>query len=268
MSAVELQQPADTGGANSVSANQKLERLYKSCYVRLGGASIRVELEDIDYDTAWDIGVRTYRSLSTKSVYKTMAFMVLEKGKQIYTLPDSIDNVMKIVRTGSGFGTGAGAEFDPWNAATANLILRDARPTSGFMGLATYDLFVQFTETIDRLFATELNFLYRPENQTLVIYQIPKGAEKIMLECSVLKSFDELLADHFARKWLEDYTLANLKIILGRKYGKFASLPGAQGGVSLGGAALIQEGQQEIEKLEKDILDFADGGDIPLPIMG
>jgi hypothetical protein len=89
-----------------------------------------------------------------------------------------------------------------------------------------------------------------------------------MLECTVLKSYDELLSDHFARKWLEDYTLAELKIILGRKYSKFASLPGAQGGVALSGDKLTQEAEQEIEKLERDILDFADGGDIPLPIMG
>lgn len=268
MSAVDMMQPADTGNANSAATNQKLEKLYKSCYVRLGGSSIRVELNDEDYDAAWDIAVRTYRNLSSKSVYKTMAFMTLEYGKQIYTLPESVDNVIKIARSGGAFGTGTGAPFDPWNAATANLILRDARPASGFMGLATYDFFMQFMETMDKLFARELNFMYRPENRSLVIFQSPKGPENIMLECMVLKSYDELLSDHFARKWLEDYTMAMLKTILGRKYGKFASLPGAQGGVALGGDKLIQEGQQEMEKLEKDILDFADGGEIPLPIMG
>lgn len=274
MSDVRLAQPGDQTDPNSSVTNQKLERLFRSCYIRLGGSSIRVELEDEDYETAWDVAVRHYRMLSSRSVYRTYGFLVLKHMQQEYVLPEEIDNVMDIQRVRGFFA--AGAAFDPFNAATANMILRNARPASGFMGVATYDFFLQFEKTLGRVFAREIPFLFRPENHTLYIAQMPKygsspsgaGGERVLLDCQVVKSFDELLSDHFSRKYLEDMCLAQLKMILGRSYSKFTSLPGSQGGMALGGDKLLQEGIDEWLKLEQGILDYSDGGEVPFAHLG
>jgi len=48
---------------------------------------------------------------------------------------------------------------------------------------------------------------------------------------------------------------------LGEAREKFATIAGPQGGTSLNGTALKQEATTDIERLEKDIDMFVDGGD-------
>ena len=48
--------------------------------------------------------------------------------------------------------------------------------------------------------------------------------------------------------------------MLGEARGKFGQIAGPQGGTSLNGDALKQQGQAEIERLEADIGNYAEGG--------
>jgi len=50
------------------------------------------------------------------------------------------------------------------------------------------------------------------------------------------------------------------KIMLGEARGKFNTIAGPQGGTTLNGDALKNEGQAEIERLEADIGNFQEGG--------
>lgn len=258
--------PSSSEDSNSKDTNEKLTDLYKNINVRLGGSSIRVELTESDYSVSFKTAMKTYRMMSGNSVYKTFGFLLTKKFVQTYILNEAVDNVSNIYRTRGFFATGSG--FDPFNAATANLILRNARPESGFMGIATYDFYLQYEETLGRVFAREIPFMYRPDNNSVVLLQMPKGDEQIVLECFVIKTINELLKDHFAQLWLENYTMAQCKLILGRKYSKFPTLPGAQGSTQLDGPQLIEQGTQEIKDLEADILLNKDSNTTLLPIMG
>ena len=48
--------------------------------------------------------------------------------------------------------------------------------------------------------------------------------------------------------------------MLGAKRGKFNTIAGPQGGTTLNGDALKNEGQAEIERLEADIGNYQEGG--------
>jgi len=54
--------------------------------------------------------------------------------------------------------------------------------------------------------------------------------------------------------WLQRFSTAICKVILGQIRGKFSELPSPQGGARLNGAALVQEGQQEQEKLVVELM--------------
>jgi hypothetical protein len=69
-----------------------------------------------------------------------------------------------------------------------------------------------------------------------------------------------LLNDNTALPWLQDYALAFVMIAVGNAREKFSSIAGPQGGTSLNGAALKQEGQALLERLDEDIKNFVDGG--------
>ena len=92
----------------------------------------------------------------------------------------------------------------------------------------TFTLFADRQETLAKLFAREINFHYRNETNTLVVHQVPRADETVLLELSVLKSTKELLNDHWAYDWLQKYTLAVAKTILGEKYSLFATIAGPQ----------------------------------------
>ena len=59
--------------------------------------------------------------------------------------------------------------------------------------------------------------------------------------------------------WLQDYSLAMCKEMLGQAREKFASIAGPQGGTQLNGAALKAEAKAEMEVLEEELKRFVDG---------
>jgi hypothetical protein len=69
-----------------------------------------------------------------------------------------------------------------------------------------------------------------------------------------------LFKDIYSKPWIRDYTLAVCKIMLGEARSKFGQIAGPQGGTTLNGADLKNQGQAEMERLEEDINKFADGG--------
>lgn len=268
MSNAELFEPTEIAELDT-EAKKKLERLFYHCNTLLGGTGIPVHLERTDYVFAFESALNMYRTRSSRSVNQTFGFMELEQGQAIYQLHERIDVVKKITRSGGAFGgIGAIGQFEPFGAATANTVLRGATGGAGAIDLVTYELLSQYQETLARLFAREINFHFRPENHSLIIHQSPRSKELVLLDVSVLKTVAELLNDHWAYDWLQKYTLAVSKTILGEKYSLFATMAGPQGGTVMKGDALKQAGEQEKERLEDELMMWGDSSDIPLPIRG
>ena len=77
----------------------------------------------------------------------------------------------------------------------------------------------------------------------------------------MVRTDETLLDDPYAKSWIREYALAQCKMMLGEARSKYASLPGAQGNVTLNGDALKAEAQAAIEKLERDIELYGSGED-------
>lgn len=257
--------------AMSEEDKKRYERLCYQCYTLLGGSSIEVDLEDPDYVMAFDKAVSVYRTMSSGSVVLQYGFLQLEPTQSVYTLNDRIDNVIRIWRGRGIFGgpTSALGSFESFGAATANSLLRGAvSPNAGSTDLVSYDFLLQYEETLSRLFAREIHFVWKNETKQLLLTQTPRRDETLLLHVAVLKSMGELLRDHFAQDWIQKYTLATLKGILGEKYSLFATMPGAQGGTVMKGDALKQAANEEKQLLEQDLTLYSDSGGIPMPVRG
>lgn len=268
MSGAEMFEPAEIAELTE-EGKKKMERLFYHCNIRLGGSSIPIHLEREDYMFSLETAVNMYRTRSSRSVNQTFAFMELVPGNSVYQLHERVDVVKRICRSGGAFGgIGQIGAFEPFGAATTNTILRGVNGGAGAIDLVTFELLAQYQETLGRIFANEINFHYRVEDSTLVLHQAPRAKECVLLEVSVLKTLTDLLCDHWAYDWLQKYTLAVGKTILGEKYSLFATIPGPQGGSVMKGEQLKQAGEQEMEKLEDELMEWGDSSDIPLPIRG
>ena len=247
--------------------NNSYEKLTRKVYVALGGVGVRVELEDEEYRQAFEEAVRTYRAYSENSVKQGFIFMRLEAGKQIYQVPEDIDTIKGIRRSRTGLIVGE--EFEPFTAAFLQQTFGAAWNTVGVSPLVNYEVLLQYQELMGRMFGQFIPFEFNESTSELDIHRIPKGNDELIAaDVSRYKSERDLLADSHAYRWLSKYTEAVCRIILGEKYGKFAIIPGAQGGTTIKGGDLIQKGEEMKIKLEEDLLNFVDGGDPPFPFIG
>ena len=84
--------------------------------------------------------------------------------------------------------------------------------------------------------------------------------ETVLLHIYNYKPDIMLLNDPQTFPWIQDYAYALVLISIGNAREKFATIAGPQGGTSLNGAALKQEGAELLVKLDEDIRNYVDGG--------
>jgi hypothetical protein len=237
------------------------EELITELQVRLGDGMVDVELDREHYDVAIDKAIAIYRQLSAGSVEESIIFLATQKDVTEYTLPDEVQEVRRLYRRGIGTNSGGGTNFDPFDVAFNNMYMLQAGQIGG---LAVFDAFAQYKETIGRIFGSEYNFIWNRNTKQLKILRNIKHEEDIGV--GVYNFIPEmiLLKDVYASNWLGSYALAQSKYMLGEARSKYASgLPGAGGAIQLNGETLKSEAQAEIQGLKESIHNMEEGN-IPL----
>lgn len=84
-------------------------------------------------------------------------------------------------------------------------------------------------------------------------------SETVLLWCYNVKPDSMILNDYMIFNWIQDYSLALCKDMLGQAREKFAQIAGPQGGTQLNGAALKAEAKVEMGELEEELKRFYDG---------
>jgi hypothetical protein len=222
--------------------------LIKELTLRLADGIVDVELDREHYDVAINQAIAKYRQLSANAVEESIMFLQLQPDVYEYTLPNEVMEVRRMYRRGVGTMSGTGTDFDPFDVAFNNMYLLNAGQIGG---VATFDFFSQYKETIGRVFGSEFDFLWNRNTKVLQILRRMKLNEEIGVGVYNLVPEMSLLQDVYASQWLSAYALAQCKLILGEARSKYTSgLPGAPaGGITLNGDQLKAEGQQESEAL-------------------
>lgn len=84
--------------------------------------------------------------------------------------------------------------------------------------------------------------------------------EPVLLWTFNYKPDQMLLNDPQVMPWIQDYAYALTAISIGQAREKFATIAGPQGGTTLNGTAIKQEGLALLEKLDQEISLYMDGG--------
>lgn len=233
------------------------EQLISETQLRLADGIVDVELDREHYDVAIDKSLARYRQLSSGSVEESIIFIQTVDGQTEYTLPDEVMEVRRLYRRGIGTNSGGGTNFDPFDVAFNNMYMLQAGQIGG---LAVFDAFAQYKETIGRIFGSEYNFIWNRNTKRLKIMRNIRHEEDIAIGVYNFIPESILLKDVMASPWLAAYALAQSKLMLGEARSKYTSgLPGAGGTVTLNGDALKQEGQAEVESLREKLHNFEEG---------
>ena len=188
------------------------EELIKELQLRLADGIVDVELDREHYDIGIDKAIGIYRQLSSGSVEESIIFIETIDGQTDYTLPDEVMEVRRIYRRGIGTNSGGGTNFDPFDVAFNNMYMLQAGQIGG---LAVFDAFAQYKETIGRVFGSEYNFIWNKNTKNLKIMRNIRHEEDIAVGVYNFVPESILLKDVYASNWLGSYALAMCKLMLG-----------------------------------------------------
>jgi hypothetical protein len=247
---------------DSIPNNQDLtelkQSLFDQCLYRLGQGIIDIEADAEHLNAAYNYAISTYRQRAQNSTQESYILFTIEKNVDTYTLPKEIVNVRCLYRRTVGLETGSGAtSFDPFSSAILNTYLLNYNFAGG---LATYDFYAGYTELTARMFGGYLNYTFDPVSKTLRIVRDFKGSgEKVLIWADLIRPESSLLQDPYISTWIQDFTLANIKMIIGEAREKFATITGPGGGTSLNGAAMKAEGKEMQAQLLEELRRYVDG---------
>ncbi len=233
--------------------------LMKQIELQLGSQMVDVELDVEHLNLAITIGIQKLRQQSDGANLEKDIFLHITRDITEYTLPDEVQEVRRLYRRGVGAYTNGGVNFDPVDAAFYNIYLLQPNRSGG---LATWDMYNQFLETTERLFASQLNFTWDVNSHNLTIIRRPTADEEVVVRVYASKSEDDILNDPYTGPWLRSYSTAYSKYMLGEARDKFpGGFPGPNGNVTLNGASLKQEAQTEMDKLELQLQNLVTSSD-------
>jgi hypothetical protein len=224
---------------------------------------IDIELDPEHYDLAVDIALEKIRQRSESSVEEDFYTIELQKDVSEYTLPEEIVEVKQVHHRSFGHGISAGVDMDPFELAYANSYFFMNNHVGG---ISTYELFSQYRETLNRIAATDIQFIWNPVTHKIKLLRKMRADEIVLLHVYLERPDEQLLVDPYLKSWLRDYGLAMCKKMIGEARSKFSTLPGAQGGVSLNGEQMKADANADIEKLEQELKLYI-GGSAPHGIM-
>lgn len=231
--------------------------LTKQIELMLGAGLVDVELDVDHINLAISFGIQKLRQRSDGALLEKDIFLHLLPDVTEYTLPSEVQEVRRLYRRGVGTSSGTGVNFDPASAAMYNIFMLQPGSTGG---LATWDMYNGYLETVERVFASQLNFTWDVNSHKLTIIRRPRADEEVSVRVYAQKSEDDIINDPYTGPWLISYSAAKAKYMLGEARDKFTSgFPGPNGNVTFNGAAMKNEAQVEIDKLEKELENIITG---------
>jgi len=244
------------------------QQIINELRLMMGGQMVDIELDPEHYETALNLSFDTYRQRAGNSMEEAYMFLRILYETNVYTLPDEIVQVRQVFRRGLG-EVGGGTSLDPFSLAYTNLYLLQAGGGGGYSaGLLTYELFNDFLKQAGKMFGAHMNYTFDPVTKKLQLIRKPTGGESVVLWVMKAKTDDHILQDPYSKPWIRSYALGWCKTMLGEAYSKFNTVIGPQGGTTLKGDALKQEGAAIFEKLEKELDLYMDSSMPPGIVIG
>ncbi len=245
----------ETGVGTDGTADERREMMDSIRY-QLGYPQVEVELTKLQMENAIDNALETLRQRSGMSYTNAYMFMDLKPGVQTYHLTNrrlnhhKIVSVDKIIRIRSAFMSA------PQGAGVYGQSALQHMYQMGSMDLIAQHLVAQYVETANELFASQITCSFNESTRMLSIFKNIMKPERVLVSVSMERTEQDLFKDRYLRQWIQGYAKAQCRYMLAEIRGKYASLPGAGGGVSLNAAEMAAKADMEMATLLQDIDDF------------
>lgn len=245
------------GTDGSLDERAKLIEVLK---VQMGYPKVCVELTEASFDVAIGNALEEFRRRADNAYYDAHIVMQLIPGQQRYYLNDPrngsnrIVNVLKIHRLNIMGMNSITGEASPY----AQMYLQQLY-SSGSFDILSIHLMASLAEDYNMIFAGDLSYNWIENTRELHIYKNVNKDERVVLECTLERTEQDLLTDRWAKQWLQHWAHAECLEQLGTIRSKYPTLPGAGGGLSLNGSELLAQSETMFQEALRQIQDFEVG---------
>lgn len=244
-------------GVGTDGTSEERREMIESILLQLGYPTVQVELTKQQLEFCVDQSLQTLRRMGSAGYERVYFFLNLKAGQQHYKLTDQtvgfhkIVDIMGIHRMTSAFlGTAEG------QGVYGQLVLQHLYQMGTF-DLVSYHIINEYVELMEKLFAANIMYTWREKPRQLSIHQNIWRNERVLVDAMIERTEQDILADRFLNNWLQTWATAEACMILSEVRGKFGTLPGAGGGVTLNSGDLrarAERGfQQCIDELDNYI---------------
>ncbi|MGI0075847.1 MAG: hypothetical protein ACREAU_00380 [Nitrosopumilaceae archaeon] len=243
-------------GVGDDGSSDERKDLIQQIRRELGYPVIQVELTIEQLNHSVDNALLSLRKRCSTAYNRGFFFLDILPGVQTYILTNKlagynkITNVMELYRLTSAFLSSA------HGAGVYGQIILQHLYNMGTFDLLSFDLVGQYVNQLEISFAARLTFLWDETERKLQILNRFAFRERIMVDAMIERTEQELMTDRYLSNWLQKMSRAQAMQILAQIRGKYGTLPGAGGGISLNAAELQAEADAEIEQLLMQIDDF------------
>jgi hypothetical protein len=251
------------GVGNDGSYDERI-RLIKVLKAQLGWPQSCIELAEEQFNVAIDNALDNYRMWCDAAYRLNYIMFPLVPNQQTYFLnnqtqkTDRIVNVMKIHRLNV-----LGIETANGNDAVWSSGILTSYYSAATVDILSLHLLSNLSEEFQRIFAGELTFLWDEPTRELFITRKVYRQEKVILECTMERSEQEIMVDRWSKQFIQNWALAECKEYLGMIRSRFSSgTPGAAGTITQNGELLLSEARQDMAELKQSALDYEWGGHI------
>jgi len=246
---------AELGVGDDGTPDERRE-LMNSIRAQLGYPAVEVELTNYQLDTAIQGALESFRKRASSAYRRGFFFLDIEPGKQQYLLTNKLMGYNKIVTIMNAQRFTSAFLSSAHGSGVYGQVVLQHLYNMGTFDLTSFHLVSQYVEQLEQLFATRLTFTFHEHNRVLSLFNSFTRPERILLDCTVERTEQDLLTDRYIKTWIERYALSEAMMMLSHIRGKFASLPGAGGGISLNASELITIAQSYREELLNQIDEF------------
>lgn len=220
----------------------------------LGYPVIDVELTKEQMDYAINRAIGVLRERSGVAYKRSFFFMMIKANEQRYFLTNKINGMNKIVDVQGVYRVTSAFLASAHGSGVYGQIMLQHLYNMGTFDLLSYHLMADYTKLMEILFASRVTFNWNEQTREIWLHNTFSQSERrVLIEATVERTEQDMMTDRYARSWIRRYAAATSRIMLAEIRGKFSSLPGASGSVTLNADALRTTGQAEIEACLADI---------------
>lgn len=237
----------ETSLQDTVELTQFEDQIKSFVLGRLGYPTVRVELTDYQFKIAIDEAITKLANHAPLCTTQIMTFKTTP-GVNTYELPNYvIDNITYVNYKKDLIGIpgmGQTLEQDYFlKYFQQNFLFND-------FSIGEFNLLQISLEQMRKILGQDGSFDIL-NNQYLQLYPVPAFVDTVIVQ---YRAIDSGTIHPAYKNFIQRYTLAICKGILGQVRGKYRTLPGPGGGSQLNGDALLQQSEKELDMLDKQLM--------------